>query len=239
MQTYKYKYNTVTVGNALIKADWGLKLPEYRLMSALLVKLRENNLDNLDNYIAIDVKSYAEEYGLSPSTTYRDFTQLMKDGMSLKCTITSGEHITIWNYIRSIRYSTNGNYILEVMFEQNMLNMLIPNRCKGNYTNLKIRKGEHYADIHTATLYRLLKEQTYKGKIILSIEDIRKYLQVKEGEYLTYRNLNSRIISTAIAEINKKSDITVHYKKHNTGKQTTELLFTLGHKEWKEQYKKV
>lgn len=125
------QYNTVVVSNKLTTAEWGLEVNSYRVITAFLNKLVIEDRESLKDYISINIVQYAASFGISQSTAYRDFKNILEAIMKKQISFKEGDTTVIWNYVRSIRYSEKGGYSLEVLFEENLLNYLIPDRSIG------------------------------------------------------------------------------------------------------------
>lgn len=231
------QYNTVVVSNKLTTAEWGLEVNSYRVITAFLNKLVIEDRESLKDYISINIVQYAASFGISQSTAYRDFKNILEAIMKKQISFKEGDTTVIWNYVRSIRYSEKGGYSLEVLFEENLLNYLIPDRSIGRYTKLKTLKGKHYTNFYATILYRVVKEHTYKGKVELGLEELKEYLGVAPEEYKLFGHFNARILKPAVKEINSITDIFLKYEKGNEGKSVESILFTMGTKEWAEKYR--
>jgi len=207
------------------------------VLYALFNTIHRLDLNDLDKYIYIDLVEYANMYGVSERTAYRDFKAAIEELDKRKFTYKEDDIHVSWNFMRSVRYREENKYLLEVLWEKGIIDDLIPNRTLGNYMKGKIAHGKYFVNVYSFNLYRLLKQHTFKGKVVISIRDLYKTLGIEDNEYPLYGNFKQRVIVPAVTEINAITEILVKYKKSNSGKATTELTFTMGAKEWVEKYR--
>lgn len=233
----RQKYNIAVISNDLVPLKWGLDLPEYRVVTALLDSIYKLDLDNLEEPIDIDLQIYARDYGISVRTAYRDFKQVLSTIMTKQLAITIGDISIDRQYIREIWYRDSDEPILRVLWESRFINHIIPNRSLGNYTRLCTLQRKFFTTIQAATLYRLIKQHAFKRTVVFSIDYLREHLDIPENKYLVYGNFNNRVLRPAIQDINKLTDIIVSYKKDGTSKRVLALKFTIFAKVYSEKFK--
>jgi plasmid replication initiation protein len=64
------------------------------------------------------------------------------------------------------------------------------------------------------------------GDRYISVEDLKKWLQL-EDKYDRYNNLNQRVLTPALSEINEKSDLFVEYEPIKKGRKVTGIEFSI------------
>lgn len=83
---------------------------------------------------------------------------------------------------------------------------------------------------HSIALYEFLKDYIKLGKISCSVENFRKLMGIKEGQYVYSTMLRKRVLEIAVKEINEKTDIEVAYKLEKHGRKLLGIAFTMSQK---------
>lgn len=82
--------------------------------------------------------------------------------------------------------------------------------------------------LHSIRLYQILRQYTFSGGSIISLDDLRVALGVENFRtYNVYGALKKNIIEPSIKEINAKTELTVLYTEVKEGRKTVALKFTL------------
>ncbi len=81
------------------------------------------------------------------------------------------------------------------------------------YAPLNISLIAGFKCSYTIILYEILRDYLNADKIpVISIEDYRVLMGIKEHEYKEFRNLRLKVIVPAVKELNEKSDLTCRYE---------------------------
>jgi plasmid replication initiation protein len=91
-------------------------------------------------------------------------------------------------------------------------------------------QSKYALSIYCLALDYLIIERGYSEKKF-SIEELRKYLGVKEDEYKLTANFNDRIINPSEEEINTNSDINIEIKPYKEGRKIAGYKFCISLKE--------
>ena len=83
---------------------------------------------------------------------------------------------------------------------------------------------------YSIALYELWKCNSFKEKIIISINDIKIYLDISD-KYKDYRDFKKRVIEPSVAEVNKFTDLNVQWEPHRSGRSFNAIVFRIQRKE--------
>lgn len=80
---------------------------------------------------------------------------------------------------------------------------------------------------YSIMLYELLKSYAWKKHIVLSVEELRKYLGVTDEKYRDFKSFRRSIIDRSVKEIEKYTDLRVNYSSVRTGRFCTAIEFQI------------
>lgn len=83
---------------------------------------------------------------------------------------------------------------------------------------------------HSIAIYELLKSHAFKKKIIVGIDDLKKYLNV-ESKYKDYKDFRRKVIEQAIGEINQYTDLNISWNPIRNGRFYVAIEFNIAQKE--------
>lgn len=86
---------------------------------------------------------------------------------------------------------------------------------------------------HSVALYELMKDYQSIGKKRCEIDEFRRLMGIKPGQYSIFTMLKHRVLDVAVNEINEKTDIKVGYTLENVGRKVTALLLNVSQKDEK------
>ena len=78
---------------------------------------------------------------------------------------------------------------------------------------------------YSIMLYELFKSYAWKKQIVLSIEDLRRYLGIEDGKYKEYKAFRRAVIERSIAEIEKYTDLRVTFEPVRKGRYYVAMEF--------------
>ena len=100
---------------------------------------------------------------------------------------------------------------------------------KESFITYKVEDSVRMKSIYSRMLYDVILTESWKDgdEHIISIEDLRKYLQLAEGEYQLFANFRRRCIEPAVKDIREHTgmDITCDYIM--TGRRCQSVRFTI------------
>ena len=219
----------VVKGNALINASYNLELSEQRLILLSIVRARETGKGiTSDSRLRIHASDYMTTFDVEKSTAY----EVLKDAVenlfnryfSYKEQDDSGtEFVTKSRWVSRVSYATN-KAILELTFAPDVVPLIT--RLEENFTSYRLQQVANLSSKYAVRLYELLIAWRNIGKVPqIEIDEFRERLDIAPDEYKQMGHFKSRVLETAIDQINKHTDITVSYEQHKQGRTITGFSF--------------
>lgn len=212
---------TVVKANSLIEASYRLTLDEMRLLALTIGTMNP--------------KSDQQVFEFSVSEFVNQFPEVNADRayMQIKSAIeriserwvkTEDErHVTKFRWVSSQTY-----FKKEGRFKIALTNEIMPylTQLKGQFTQYQLNHISGFSSVHAIRLYELFTQYKRLGDRYISVEDLKKWLQL-EDKYDRYNNLNQRVLTPALSEINEKSDLFVEYEPIKKGRKVTGIEFSI------------
>lgn len=80
---------------------------------------------------------------------------------------------------------------------------------------------------HSIALYEVLKDYMNLWKFRFEIEDFKRLMGIRQGQYSNFTMLKKRVLDVAMQEINNKTDIQASYELERLWRQATAILFKM------------
>jgi plasmid replication initiation protein len=93
------------------------------------------------------------------------------------------------------------------------------------YSTVPIKTVSKLQGGYAIRWYEKIRAEKYLGSFTMTVEQLRKWLQVQDGQLSTAKDLRKRAIDVAKAELNKKADWTFTYKPVKVGRRITGWTF--------------
>ena len=223
------KTHLVVKSNALIEASFNLSLVEQRLMLLAIVEAREIN--NLTSNTPIEITSinYQKSFQVDESNSYKQLTeasrQLFNRQFSYLDIYKGVDAVTISRWVKTITYvKTKGTVVLYLT--DPVVSMI--SRLEAHFTKYMLEQVATLKSQYSIRFYELFARYLALGNSKkFEVAELRKFLDIGEGEYKSIAYLKRDIVDKAVNEINIKTDITVSYEQFKFGKTITHLLFKI------------
>ena len=189
---------TVVKANSLIEASYRLTLDEMRLLALTIGTMNP--------------KSDQQVFEFSVSEFVNQFPE-----------VNAERHVTKFRWVSSQTY-----FKKEGRFKIALTNEIMPylTQLKGQFTQYQLNHISGFSSVHAIRLYELFTQYKRLGDRYISVEDLKKWLQL-EDKYDRYNNLNQRVLTPALSEINEKSDLFVEYEPIKKGRKVTGIEFSI------------
>lgn len=112
-------------------------------------------------------------------------------------------------------------------------------QLQDNFTRYHLENILELKSFYAIRIYELLKQYQKIGNRTLTIEKLKKMLNVTEKSYNRYDNFKRRVILKSQEEINKKTDINIEFKEIKTGRKVTAIKFFISHRQKEIQLPKL
>ena len=230
--------------NELIESPRNLTLQEQKLFLFIISKISNLEIDER-TICRIKVDEFAKAIEINHSSDpYRDIRKIVKSLQQRVVTLYSikngHETITDITIVTYAKYAINEGYA-EIQLNPKLFPYLIG--LQNRFTQYELSNVSSLSSSYAIRIYELLKQYEMIGKRAFSIDDIRKKLKIDDDTYKKFSDFRIRVIEIATREINEKTDIKVSYKFRKTGRQITDVYFTIKSnstiKEYKNETSKV
>jgi hypothetical protein len=114
--------------------------------------------------------------------------------------------------------------LLEITFAPDVVPLIT--RLEEHFTKYEAKQVAHLTSKYATRLYELLIAWREVGKTpIFELQKLRKNLGVEDDEYQRMHHFKSRVLETAITQINEHTDIKATYEQHKQGRTITGFSF--------------
>ena len=212
---------TVVKANSLIEASYRLTLDEMRLLALTIGTMNPKSDQQVFEF---SVSEFVNQF--SDVNVDRAYTQIKSaiERISERWVKTEDErHVTKFRWVSSQTY-----FKKEGRFKIALTNEIMPylTQLKGQFTQYQLNHISGFSSVYAIRLYELFTQYKRLGDRYISVEDLKKWLQL-EDKYDRYNNLNQRVLTPALSEINEKSDLSVEYEPIKKGRKVTGIEFSI------------
>lgn len=212
---------TVVKANSLIEASYRLTLDEMRLLALTIGTMNPKSEQQIFEF---SVSEFVNQF--PDVNADRAYTQIKSaiERISERWVKTEDEkHVTKFRWVSSQTY-----FKKEGRFKIALTNEIMPylTQLKGQFTQYQLNHISGFSSVHSIRLYELFTQYKRLGERYISIEDLKKWLQL-EDKYDRYNNLNQWVLLPALAEINEKSDLFVEYEPIKRGRKIVGIEFSI------------
>ena len=212
---------TVVKANSLIEASYRLTLDEMRLLALTIGTMNPKSDQQVFEF---SVSEFANQF---PDVNVdRAYTQIKSaiERISERWVKTEDErHVTKFRWVSSQTY-----FKKEGRFQIALTNEIMPylTQLKGQFTQYQLNHISGFTSVHTMRFYELLTQYKRVGQRYITIEDLKKWLQL-EDKYNLWAELQRWVIKPSLNEINEKSDLFVEYEPIKKGRKVTGIEFSI------------
>lgn len=224
--------NYVCQHNKLISGIQTLKLNSAKLVRAAIMQVVKEDME-FKPYV-ITVAELAELLNVSKSNLYRDINSITDDIINnpVKLQENDGKKIR-WIKIPWVkRCEYNSDIGVAIKLNDELKPYLI--ELKKNYTQYTLDSILGMKSVYTLRLFELLQSKIYTYTlpkegidIEFSVESMKEMLGCNISTYDSFSNFRSRIIDTAVKEINDKTLYYVTFQYKKSGKAVTDIIFNV------------
>ena len=235
------KNGLVVKDNALINASYNLELTEQRLIMLAIINARELGQGiTADSKLEIHASDYAKLFNVSADASYKALKEAVNNLFNRQFSYTAEYKRTGKIGIVRSRWVSRIFYVddlalLEITFAPDVVPLIT--RLEEQFTKYEAKQVAHLTSKYATRLYEILISWREVGKTpIFELQQLRKNLGVEDDEYQRMHHFKSRVLETAITQINEHTDIKATYEQHKQGRTITGFSFKF---KQKQQPKKV
>ena len=214
---------TVVKANSLIEASYRLTLDEMRLLALTIGTMNPKSDQQVFEFSVSEFVNQFPEVNAD-----RAYTQIKSaiERISERWVKTEDErHVTKFRWVSSQTY-----FKKEGRFKIALTNEIMPylTQLKGQFTQYQLNHISGFTSVHTMRFYELLTQYKRVGQRYITIEDLKKWLQL-EDKYNLWAELQRWVIKPSLNEINEKSDLFVEYEPIKRGRKIIGVEFNITH----------
>lgn len=206
--------------NNLIEASYTLTLQEQRLVLAALAKLDQRK--EIPSSVVVTVQDFLECYPeVDPKSAARELAKAADRLFSRNIVLRDDDEVIDqlrWVY-KTTRYK-RGESRVELFFTEDIKSYL--SQLKNRFTKIKLHNIQRLRSAYSIRLYELLSQ--YKGERMISIEELRFSLDVKD-KYPAFKDLNKYIIKPCVKELQTHSNLDIDVLILKNGRSVDKILF--------------
>lgn len=230
------KNGLVVKDNALINASYNLELTEQRLVMLAIINARELGRGiTADSKLEIHASDYARLFNVSPDASYKALKDAVNNLFNRQFSYTAEYKKTGKVGIVRSRWVSRIFYVddlalLEITFAPDVVPLIT--RLEEHFTKYEAKQVAHLTSKYATRLYELLIAWREVGKTpVFELQQLRKNLGVEDDEYQRMHHFKSRVLETAITQINEHTDIKATYEQHKKGRTITGFSFKFKQKQ--------
>lgn len=224
------KNGLVVKDNALINASYNLELTEQRLIMLAIINARELGQGiTADSKLEIHASDYAKLFNVSPDASYKALKEAVNNLFNRQFSYTAEYKRTGKVGVVRSRWVSRIFYVddlalLEITFAPDVVPLIT--RLEEHFTKYEAKQVAHLTSKYATRLYEVLIAWREVGKTpTFELQQLRKNLGVEDNEYQRMHHFKSRVLETAITQINEHTDIKATYEQHKQGRTITGFSF--------------
>jgi len=219
--------------NRLNQAFQTLSLSELHIVQLAIVDARETGTGlSTDTPLRINALRYAEVFGTTRQNAYIRMKEAEETLFNRRFSFFD-EHgkLVKSRWIQQVRYLDDEGAI-EIVFTLAVVQGISKiDGVKEFFTQYLLSQTAQLNSVYSARIYELLIQWRSIGETpIFELDTFREQLGIGINEYQRMDHFKSRVLESAIKEINEKTDITIKYKQHKKGRTISGFSFTFKQK---------
>ena len=182
-----------------------------------------------DSKLEIHASDYAKLFNVSADASYKALKEAVNNLFNRQFSYTAEYKRTGKIGIVRSRWVSRIFYVddlalLEITFAPDVVPLIT--RLEEQFTKYEAKQVAHLTSKYATRLYEILISWREVGKTpIFELQQLRKNLGVEDDEYQRMHHFKSRVLETAITQINEHTDIKATYEQHKQGRTITGFSF--------------
>jgi plasmid replication initiation protein len=222
---------TITKSNTLIESSYKLSLIEQRLVLACIGQV--DSRKEVPKEVTLTATAYADMFDINHKDAYKELQGAVSKLWERTIILKDDNEEEWFRWIQKRVKYHKGEGRVKLLFSDDVIPYL--GQLKEQFTSYKLHHVSGLKSTHSIRLYELLMQFKNTGKRIVSIDEFRVFFGLRDkytskDKYPLFKDLNKSVITPAIKELNKKTDLVVSLEKKKTGRTVTSLIFSFTHK---------
>lgn len=222
------KDNLVVKANKLIEARYDLNLNEQKIIIYAASKIDREQ--DYFNYIELDINEFTELLD-TKGKRYEEIRDITRELRRKEIIINTDKKEYIAGWLSSITFYKNTGRI-RLRFDDDLIPYLL--QLKNRFTRYQLKNILYLKSKYGIRIYELLKQYEGIGQREFELQELKKILFI-ENQYNRVYDLKRFVLTPAVEEINKHTDINISYDDIKQGRKITGILFTIESKDTQDQ----
>lgn len=218
---------TIYKSNELVEAGYRLSLAEQRMIILSLGQIDSRDLTQ--KKVTLYAKDYAKEWGVSEVNAMREIKQATNRLFDRYITLKNADETTKFRWVQSIAKYHKGEARISFTFSDDILPFLFELDFKLGVTKYEFLNVSGFSSVYSFRLYELAVKLLGMKKQRIEVDELRRILQL-EDKYQQIRELNRKVITPAMKDINEKSDLLLNIEPIKLGRNIVAFEFQIAKK---------
>lgn len=218
---------TIYKSNDLVEAGYRLSLAEQRLIVLSLGQL--DSRDPKQKNVTLYAKDYAKQWGVNEDNAMREINQASRRLFERYITLKNDDETRKFRWIQESVEHHKGEGRVSFTFSDRILPFLFELDFKLGVTKYEFLNVKGFSSVYSFRLYELAIKLLGMKNQVVELEEIRRILQL-EDKYQEVRELNRKVITPAVSDINEKSDLLLNINPVKRGRRIVALEFKIAKK---------
>lgn len=211
--------NLVVQSNELIQASYAMTLNEQRLLLACISQIdSRQTLESGEEFVLTVEQAQDLFYNeRNAKNAYRDLETAAEKLFERKVRIDLGGNETLLTrFVQSVRFNPDSKQV-SIEFANKIMPYL--SQLEANFTKYRLANVVQLTSSYAVRIYELLVSWAGQGLHYkkMEIEELRELLML-DGKYKQFGELNSRVLSPALEQINDSTDFTLKVSFQKRGR---------------------
>jgi plasmid replication initiation protein len=214
--------------NKLIQASYTLTVMETRVILLCLAQWDSRNRLPDDNVFTLSTDD-VRDLGIDKGQAYRDLKDAVNRlyNRTIKLDRNNPDAEMRW-ITKKIPSQTEGT--VTITFDKDVIPYI--SELKKRFTEYRLMDVAQFTNQYSVRIYELLAQYKKENERIISVDDFRYMLNLGE-KYAAIKDLKKKIMTPALDEINRHSNLKVEFSQIKRGKEITNFVFKYEPKEVK------
>ena len=212
----------IVQSNRLIEARYSLSLAEQRLLLMMLSMIGRDDRDFQD--YTIHVRDFGALCGLKRKDLYEKMQEITEQLLRRVLHIDESDGPLQIHWLSSAKYVQKEGQV-RLAFDPRLKPYLL--MLKEQFTRFSLLTVARFRSVYSIRIYALLKQYERLKVREFELDDLRKKLDIQDGEYTLYANFKMRVLKKALDEININSDLAVTLEEEKKNRRVVRLRFRI------------
>ena len=200
-------------------------LVEYRLFCVYLAHL---SLKSEDNVVTFSLADYARIAGLG-RPRYDELVEQSKNMLKMTALVKQDDggfiNRNLFSEFQLFKDKEDGQWMVSLECSSKIAPLI--REQKGRFLRYKLYNTIYLKSFNQQRIYELLKQYEPIGVRLISLEDLRAFLGIGEGEYSVWGDFSQKVLKVAQKALRENTDICFEYEPVKKGRPVVAVKFII------------